>query len=52
MKQGFTNVGEMSNGTLVRRVQLPQSYFNNANTIFSEIKQQANIALLKHKEEL
>ena len=45
MKQGFTNAGEMSNGTLVRRVQLPQSYFNNANTIFSEIKQQANIAL-------
>lgn len=45
MKKGFTNAGEMSNGTLVRRVQLPQSYFNNANTIFSEIKQQANIAL-------
>lgn len=45
MKQGFTNAGEMSNGTLLRRVQLPQSYFNNANTIFSEIKQEANIAL-------
>ena len=45
MKQGFTNAGEMSNGTLVRRVQLPQSYFNNANAIFSEIKQHANIAI-------
>ena len=45
MKQGFTNAGEMSSGTLIRRVQLPQSYFNNANTIFSEIKQEANIAL-------
>jgi len=52
MKQGFTNAGEMSNGTLVRRVQLPQSYFNNANTIFSEIKKEANIALEAQKKAL
>lgn len=52
MKQGFTNAGEISNGTLVRRVQLPQSYFNNANTIFSEIKKEANIALEAQKKAL
>lgn len=45
MKQGFTNAGEMSNGTLIRRVQLPQSYFDKANSIFTEIKNEANIAL-------
>ena len=45
MKQGFTNAGEMSNGTLTRRVQLPQSYFNKANSILEEIKNEANIAL-------
>lgn len=30
MKQGFTNAGEISNGTLVRRVQLPQSYLKES----------------------
>lgn len=45
MKQGFTNSGEMVNGTLVKRVQLPQSYFDKANNIFAEIKNEANIAL-------
>lgn len=45
MKKGFTNAGEFSNGTLIRRVQLPQSYINNANAIFTEIKREANIAL-------
>lgn len=45
MKKGFTNAGEMVNGNLKRRVQLPQSYFNKANSIFDEIKREANLAL-------
>lgn len=45
MKKGFTNAGEMVNGNLKRRVLLPQSYFNNANNILSEIKSEANVAL-------
>ena len=45
MKQGFTDSGEMVNGTLSRRVQLPQSYFDKANLILNEIKNEANIAL-------
>ncbi|QIR76045.1 hypothetical protein [Sulfurospirillum diekertiae] len=45
MKQGGTNAGEMSNGALIRRVQLPQSYFNKADAVFEEIKKEANLAL-------
>lgn len=52
MKKGFTIAGEISNGTLIRRVQLPQSYFDNANSIFSEIKREANIALEAQREAL
>ena len=52
MKQGFTNSGEMINGTLVRRVQLPQSYFDKANLILNEIKNEANIALEAQRKAL
>jgi vacuolar-type H+-ATPase subunit I/STV1 len=45
LKNGHINGGELINGNLIRRVQLPQSYFNKANSIFSEIKNEANIAL-------
>ena len=51
-KQGITNAGEMVNGTFVRRVQLPQSYFDKANSILSEIKHHANIALEAQKKAL
>lgn len=44
-KNSQTVGGEMVNGTLIRRVQLPQSYFQKADTIFNEIKNAANIAL-------
>lgn len=44
-KNGHTVGGEMVNGSLLRRVQLPQSYFQKADTIFNEIKNTANIAL-------
>ncbi|MBV5277577.1 MAG: hypothetical protein J0647_00750 [Campylobacteraceae bacterium] len=52
MKKGGRNAGEMVNGTLVRSVQLPQSYFDKANSIFSEIKHHANIALEAQKKAL
>lgn len=51
-KRGYTNSGEMINGNLVRRVQLPQSYFNNANSIHSEIKRASNIALEAQRKAL
>jgi len=51
-KQGRTNAGEMINGTLVRSVQLPQSYFDKANSILSEIKNHANLALEAQRKEL
>jgi len=52
LKNGYTNAGEMQNGTLIRRVQLPQSYFNKANSIFSEIKREANLALEAQRKAL
>jgi hypothetical protein len=45
LKNGYTNAGEMKNGNLARRVQLPQSYFDKANSIFTEIKKETNLAL-------
>lgn len=52
LKNGYTNAGEMVNGTLTRRVELPQSYFNKANSIFAEIKNEANIALESQRRAL
>lgn len=40
-KYGQTVGGEMLNSSLIRRVLLPQSYFNNADKIFTEIKNAA-----------
>ncbi|ABB44055.1 hypothetical protein Suden_0776 [Sulfurimonas denitrificans DSM 1251] len=45
LKNGYTNGGEIVNENIIRRVQLPQSYFQNADSIFNEIKNAANIAL-------
>ena len=50
MKQGGVNAGEMINETLVRRVQLPQSYFDEVDNIFNEIKTHVNIALDAQKK--
>jgi len=49
-KSGYINAGEMQNGTLLRRVQLPKSYFNKANTIFITIKQAGQKALDAQKQ--
>ncbi len=51
-KNGYTFGGEMVNGTLARRVELPQSYFNKVNSIFAEIKNEANIALEAQRKAL
>ena len=51
-KNGYTNAGEMQNGTLIRRVQLPQNYFNKVDSIFSEIKREANLALEAQRKAL
>jgi len=37
--------GEMKNGKLLRKVNLPKSYFDYANSIFTEIKQAGEIAI-------
>ncbi len=52
LKQGGTISGEVSNGNLIRRVILPQSYFNKVSAIFDEIKQSANISLEAQKRAL
>ena len=49
-KNGYINAGEIKNGTLVRKVQLPKSYFDKANTIFTEIKQAGQKALEAQKQ--
>ena len=51
-KNGQIGGGEIVNGTLDRRVQLPQSYIDKANSIFAEIKNEANIALEAQKKAL
>lgn len=50
MKQGEIITGEIVNNKLQRRVQLPQSYFNNLNNILREIQTHANIALEAQKK--
>jgi hypothetical protein len=50
LKNGSINAGEIVNGTLTRRVELPQSYFNNTNNILTEIKNEVNIALDAQKK--
>ena len=45
LKNGSILGGEFSNGTLLRRVQIPQSELNKANNILSEIRNVANVAL-------
>lgn len=44
-KDGIRHSGEMLNGTLQRKVHLPQSYLDNVNGIFREIKEAGNKAL-------
>lgn len=52
LKQGGINAGEVVNDSLVRRVQLPQSYFNNVDNIYKEIVTHVNIALDAQKKAL
>lgn len=52
LKNGSINSGEIVNGSLIRRVQLPQSYLNNANNILSEIKNAGQVALDTQKKAL
>jgi len=51
-KKGHIVAGEMKNGILIRKVKLPQSYLNKANSIFSEIQKEAEIALKAQKKAL
>lgn len=51
-KQGYRTAGEFKQGTLVRKVQLPQSYFDEANLIFKEIKEAGRKALEAQKKSL
>lgn len=44
-KNGNKVGSETINGEVKRLVELPQSYFDKANSIFTEIKNEANIAL-------
>lgn len=44
-KQGAIYTGEVINGKLVKKVELPQSYMDNVNSIHNEIKKHVNIAL-------
>ncbi len=52
LKNGQSNGGEIVNGSLTRRVQLPQSYFQKANEILSEVRAASNIALDAQKKAL
>ncbi|ADD67348.1 hypothetical protein Dacet_0550 [Denitrovibrio acetiphilus DSM 12809] len=44
-KQGYSNAAEVINGQLVKRVKLPDSYYNKVNTILNEIRDAGNKAL-------
>lgn len=44
-KNGQQVGGEMVNNSLIKKVELPRSYFQKANSILNEIKNAANIAI-------
>ncbi|MDD3466604.1 MAG: hypothetical protein PHE67_05575 [Campylobacterales bacterium] len=44
-KQGIIEAGEKFNGSLMRRVQLPKSFIDNANSILNEIKNAGQVAI-------
>jgi len=50
LKNGYINAMELKNGRLMRKVQLPKSYFDKANAIFAEIKQAGQKALEAQKQ--
>lgn len=45
LKDGSVKAFETIDGNFVRNVELPQSYFNKANSILTEIRNEVNIAL-------
>ena len=49
-KSGYMVSGEVKNGKLIRRVQLPKSYLDKVNAIFAEIKQAGQRALEAQKQ--
>lgn len=51
-KNGGGRAGEYINNTLIRHVQLPQSYYNMVNSIFSEIKDAGQKAITAQKQAL
>jgi hypothetical protein len=51
-KIGSVNSGEYSNGTVIRLVQLPKSFFTNANTMFTEVKESGQKAINSQKQAL
>ncbi|MFA7354923.1 MAG: hypothetical protein WCZ70_09930, partial [Sulfurimonadaceae bacterium] len=51
-KAGYMSSGEVIGGRIVRAVELPESYINRGNAIFSEIKNEANIALNAQRKAL
>jgi hypothetical protein len=51
-KNGAVSSGEYSNGNVLRLVKLPQSFFNNANAITSEVKQAGQQAINSQKKAL
>ncbi len=51
-KNGSKGGGEMNNGSFVRQIELPQSYFKNADNILTEIKKEGDIALEAQRKAL
>jgi len=51
-KSGSVNSGEYNNGTVTRLVQLPKSFFTNANKIFTEVNQAGQKAIDSQKQAL
>lgn len=51
-KQNQILAGEIVGGTLIRTVQLPQSYISKASTIYEEIRSASNMALEAQKKAL
>jgi len=51
-KYGSVRAGEVINNTFIRHVQLPQSYFNNVNTMYAEIIDAGQKAITAQKQAL
>lgn len=51
-KYGSVRAGEVINNTFIRHVQLPQSYFNNVNTLYAAIIDAGQKAITAQKQAL